>query len=138
MASSVASQQISVADPQAHSEALDYASSLFPDFNELWFKLTDELKMMCVQEQDIKVGKAIYAIRREMKTPEVYNEKTLRGPMLLKVVEILGAKMGIYEEDYTSGTHDEMAALDDEIQRLGDLTEATRAWATVYILIYSS
>ena len=73
-----------------------------------------------------------------MKTTEVYNEPTLRGPMLLKVAEILGAKMGIYEEDYTSGTHDEMAALDDEIQRLGDLTEATRAWATVYILIYSS
>ena len=58
--------------------------------------------------------------------------------MLLKVAEILGAKLGIYEEDYASGTHDEMAALDDEIQRLGDLTEATRAWATVYILIYSS
>ena len=95
----------------------------------LWKTLFRELKEIRDSADRTPVEKnEIHVLRNEMNTLALVQDHSMRINLLSRAVAILERQIDSYEEYQHSGTYDEMAVLDDEIQRLSDLVEYTEDW----------
>jgi hypothetical protein len=96
---------------------------------DLWKILFRELKEIRDSADRTSVEKnEIHVLRKQMNTSEIVQNRSMRSNLLSRAVAILQRQIAIYEEHQQSGTYDEMAVLDGEIQRLSDLVESAEEW----------
>jgi hypothetical protein len=127
MASSATSSAIP-SQPKTQSKAQPLCNLV-----TLWPVLFHELKIAqfdrwTKQEDRIKLRE----LRRQMNTKEIVADLGNRGHLLAQAAAFLEAKIAWYEMEYASCTHDEMAALDEELDRLQTIQEAAEAWSQHY------
>ena len=99
----------------------------------LWPVLFHELKLMQFDrwtKQDDRF--LLRELRCQMNTKEIVLDYSNRAVLLARAAAFLEAKIAWYEMEYASCTHDEMAALDEEKERLQTIQEATEAWSQHY------
>jgi len=100
-----------------------------PSIVDLWKTLFRELKdIHDSADRSSEEKNEIYILRKEMNTSELVKDRSMRSNLLSRAVVILQRQIAIYEEHQASGTYDEMAVLDGEIQRLSDLVESAEEW----------
>jgi hypothetical protein len=96
---------------------------------QFWNTLFRELKEIHDSADRTPVEKnEIHVLRKEMNTLAIVQDHSMRINVLSRAVAILERQINSYEEYQQSGTYDEMAVLDDEIQRLSDLVDSTEEW----------
>jgi uncharacterized protein (DUF885 family) len=96
----------------------------------LWTQLFAELKEIHKsQTTSVENKKLIRILHKEMNTREVIKDRSKRIELLNRAVRFIDGQISSYEEDQQSGTHDEMAVLDEEISRLSDLKDSAEEWA---------
>ena len=99
----------------------------------LWPVVFHELRMMQFDRWTKQEDRTLLReLRRQMNTKEIVSDLTKRAFLLAKAAAFLEAKIAWYEIEYASCTHDEMAALDEEKDRLQVIQEATEAWSQYY------
>ena len=95
----------------------------------LWKTLFRELKdIHDSADRSSEEKNEIYILRKEMNTLAIVQDHSMRINLLSRAVAILERQINSYEEYQQSGTYDEMAVLDDEIQRLSDLVDSAEEW----------
>lgn len=99
----------------------------------LWPVVFHELRMMQFDRWTKQEDRTLLReLRRQMNTKEIVLDLTKRAFLLAQAAAFLEAKIAWYEIEYASCTHDEMAALDEEKDRLQVIQEATEAWSQYY------
>ena len=99
----------------------------------LWPVVFHELRMMQFDRWTKQEDRTLLReLRRQMNTKEIVSDLTKRAFLLAKAAAFLEAKIAWYEIEYASCTHDEMAALDEEKDRLRIIQEAAEAWSQHY------
>lgn len=94
--------------------------------------LTDillELKTIARSEEGERAIQ-IKALRKEMKAR--YKNKKDRAGLLMRAAAVIEEYCDKLDENYEESSYDEMAFLDDEIERLTELVEDAEAWADIY------
>lgn len=95
----------------------------------LWTQLFAELKEIHTSETtSVEDKNLIRILHKEMNTKEVVKDRSKRIDLLNRAVAVIDKKIDAYEEDQQSGTHDEMAVLDEEISRLSNLKDSAEQW----------
>lgn len=95
----------------------------------LWLQLFAELKEIYKSETtSVEEKELIRILCKEMNTKELVKDRSKRIDLLNRAVTFIDGQISSYEEDQQSGTHDEMAILDEEISRLSDLKDSVEDW----------
>lgn len=98
----------------------------------LWTQLFAELKEIHKsQTTSVEDKKLIRILHKEMNTREVVKDRSKRIELLNRAVRFIDDQISSYEEDQQSGTHDEMAVLDEEISRLSYLKDSAEEWVRI-------
>lgn len=61
-----------------------------------------------------------------------YKNKKDRAGLLMRAAAVIEEYCDKLDENYEESSYDEMAFLDDEIERLTELVEDAEAWADIY------
>lgn len=88
-----------------------------------------ELKAIAATETAENAAE-IKALRKEIKAK--YGDKRLRTGLLIRAVAVIEEYLNKLDEDYDGSSYDEMAFLDDEIERIVELVEDAESWADIY------
>lgn len=94
--------------------------------------LTDvlaELKSIATYEEGEAAAEA-NALRKEIK--KYYSDRSRRFILLMRAAEVMENYFDRLEEEYLASSHDEMFALDEELERITELIDDTEEWAEHY------